>query len=211
MYTLLAHQKNEKSNLDHKETSHSSLRIPTEFLEEAMFAGGSFWGVEAVFGRVNGVFKTSTGYYGGNLRNPTYREVQNVSNVNTGHTEAVKVVYDKRIVSFTFLCEVFWDTHDSTNKEFLQFGVKTHRRSAIFYVNQEQRREALKSKVRRQMKLNSRIVTALLPSYTSEFFLAETCHQKHYLQTHHIRLCESLNLRSKEQFADSHSACKLNG
>ncbi|KAF3784155.1 Peptide methionine sulfoxide reductase [Nymphaea thermarum] len=119
MYVLLSHQKNEKANLDQKKTSCSSLCIPPEYLEEAMFAGGSFWGVEAAFGRVKGVAKTSTGYYGGSLRKPTYREVQNVSNVKTGHTEAVKVVYDKRIVSFTSLCEVFWDTHDPTDKEFL--------------------------------------------------------------------------------------------
>ncbi|XP_031500819.1 uncharacterized protein LOC116264633 [Nymphaea colorata] len=215
MYVLLSHQKNEKANLDQKKTSCSSLCIPPEYLEEAIFAGdisfGSFWGVEAAFGRVKGVAKTSTGYYGGNLRKPTHREVQNVSNVMTGHTEAVKVVYDKRIVSFTSLCEVFWDTHDPTDKEFLQFGVKTHLRSTIFYVNQEQRREALRSKVRRQMKLNRRIVTVILPSYTSEFFLAENCHQKYYLQKNHIWLCESLNLRSTEQFAASHAACKLNG
>ncbi|CAN6469971.1 unnamed protein product [Victoria cruziana] len=211
MYKLLSHQKSAKEDHHQRAATSSSLEIPSQFREAAIFAAGSFWTAEAAFGCVDGVLSTSTGYFGGTLRKPTYREVQNVSDANTGHTEAVKIVYDKRTVSFTSLCEVFWDTHDPTSKEFLQFGLSTHLRSAIFYANEEQRKEAMQSKVRRQMKLNRRIVTAILPGHSSDFFLAENCHQKYYLQKRHIRLCECLNLRSTEQFVDSHIACKLNG
>ncbi|XP_031489597.2 uncharacterized protein LOC116257124 [Nymphaea colorata] len=201
----------EKDDHNQRAATSSSSQIPSQFAEEAIFAAASFWTVEAAFGRVDGVLRTSTGYFGGIRRKPTYREVQNVSNANTGHTEAVKIVYDKRSVSFTSLCEVFWDTHDPTSKEFLQFGLSTHLRSAIFYANEGERKEAMQSKVRRQMKLNRRIVTAILPGHSLEFFLAENFHQKYYLQKRHIRLCECLNLRSTEQFVDSHVACKLNG
>ncbi|KAF3795144.1 Peptide methionine sulfoxide reductase [Nymphaea thermarum] len=225
MYQLLPRQMLEKDDHNQRAATSSSSQIPSQFAEEAIFAAASFWTVEAAFGRVDGVLKTSTGYFGGTLRKPTYREVQNVSNANTGHTEAVKIVYDKRSVSFTSLCEVFWDAHDPTSKEFLsffipidmkrggyqQFGLTTHLRSAIFYANEGERKEAMQSKVRRQMKLNRKIVTAILPGHSLEFFLAENFHQKYYLQKRHIRLCECLNLRSTEQFVDSHVACKLNG
>lgn len=95
-----------------------------------------------------------------------------------------------------------------------KFGVDTHYRSAIFYENEEERKQAQESKVRQQMKLNRRIVTKILPRHSSTnsgFYLAESHHQKYYLQRYHVRLCECLNLRSAEQFAGSHLACKLNG
>lgn len=91
------------------------------------------------------------------------------------------------------------------------FGVDTHYRSAIFYANEEQKKHALQTKIEHQMKLNRRIVTKILPYSTDFFFLAENQHQKYYLQKDYIRICESLNLRSTQQFIDSSVACKLNG
>nr|XP_029119637.1 peptide methionine sulfoxide reductase isoform X2 [Elaeis guineensis] len=184
---------------------------PQEFLKEAIFAAGSFWELETAFGRVDGVVRTAVGYYGGNHVKPSYKEVLDGS---TGHTEAVKVIYDTRNTSYKSLCKVFWASHDPTKKEYLKFGVNTHHRSAIFYENEEEKKQAQQSKVKQQMKLNRRIVTKILPCHSntvSGFYLAESHHQKYYLQRYHIRLCESLNLRSAEQFADSHLACKLNG
>nr|XP_010911632.2 peptide methionine sulfoxide reductase [Elaeis guineensis] len=184
---------------------------PPEFLKEAIFAAGSFWELEAAFGRVDDVVRTAVGYHGGTPVKPSYKEV---SEGNTGHTEAVKVTYDTRNTSYKSLCEVFWASHDPTKKEYLNFGVNTHYRSAIFYENEEERKQSQESKVRQQMKLNRRIVTKILPCHSgnnSGFYLAESHHQKYYLQRYHIRLCERLNLRSAEQFAGSHLACKLNG
>ncbi|KAF8378674.1 hypothetical protein HHK36_030023 [Tetracentron sinense] len=186
--------------------SSSMATIPLEFLDEAVFAGDSFWGLEAAFGRVDGVVKTATGYCGGTLKKPTHREVREA---RTGHTEAVKVIYDNRKFSYRSLCDLFWETHDPTNKEYLGFGVTTHHRSAIYYLKEDQRKQAQESKIRRQMKLNKRIVTKIIP-LDSEFFFAENQHQKYYLQKN-WRLCESLNLRSTEQFVESNIACKLNG
>ncbi|XP_010264762.1 PREDICTED: peptide methionine sulfoxide reductase-like isoform X2 [Nelumbo nucifera] len=203
MYHLLPQPKIHDFPLSHATTAPS---IPTEFLQEAVFAGGSFWGLEAAFGRLDGVVKTATGYCGGTLTKPTYREV---CEGRTGHTEAVKVIYDKRRMSYRSLCDFFWEFHDPTNKEYLNFGIIAHFRSAIFYANEEQRKQAQESKIRRQMKLNKRIVTKIIPC-GSDFFIAENQHQKYYLQKNY-RLCESLTLRSTEQFVDSDVACKLNG
>ncbi|XP_068636340.1 uncharacterized protein [Aristolochia californica] len=205
MYTLLS-----KPKIDPSEFGSSSVPCndhPVEFLEEGVFAGGDFWNLEAAFGRIDGVVKTATSYCGGTLKKPTHREV--IENV-TGHCEAVRVCYDKRKISFKSVSNAFWESHDPTNKEYLNFGVDTHHRSAIFYVNEGQRKQAQESKIRCQMKLNKRIVTKFLP-YASDFYLAETQNQKYYLQKSHIRLCESLNLRTAEHFANSLLACKLNG
>ena len=90
------------------------------------------------------------------------------------------------------------------------FGLSTHQRSAIFYTKEGERKEAQESKIRRQMRMNKRIVTKILAVGNSEFFLAENQHQKYYLQKYH-RLCGSLELRSTHQFVESTIACKLNG
>ncbi|XP_043694633.1 peptide methionine sulfoxide reductase A4, chloroplastic-like [Telopea speciosissima] len=203
MYQLLLQPKLE---IPPSETK-STLAVPLEFLGEAAFAGASFWGIEAAFGGVEGVVKTATGYCGGTFRKPSHREV--LEGI-TGHTESVKVIYDTRKITYRSLCDKFWETHDPTNKEYLSFGVSTHYRSAIFYATEEQRKQAQESKIRRQMKLNKRIVTKIIALDYSDFFHAENQHQKYYLQRNHW-LCGSLNLRSTEQFTDSTTASRLNG
>lgn len=95
-----------------------------------------------------------------------------------------------------------------------QFGVNTHYQSAIFYSNEEERQQARRSKVEKQMKLNRRIVTKIIYLHQSEgcaFYMAESSNQKYCLQKNHMHLCESLGLRSAQQLADSYLACKLNG
>ncbi|XP_021643947.2 uncharacterized protein LOC110637886 [Hevea brasiliensis] len=180
--------------------------VQPEFLSEAVFSGGSFWYLEAAFGRVDGVIKTATGYCRGTWEKPTYREVREG---RTGHTEAAKVIFDNRRLSYRFFCDIFWDTHDPTNKDYLNFCLSTHYRSAIFYYNEEERKQAHQSKIRRQMKLNKRIVTKIV-LLDSTFYMAENQNQKYYLQKRY-RVCESLSLRSTEQFVESNIACKLNG
>ncbi|KAK9271512.1 hypothetical protein L1049_001872 [Liquidambar formosana] len=207
MYKLLPQSKAQGPDFSISETT-SAATISSEFLCEAVFAGDSFWGLEAAFGLVDGVIKTAAGYCGGTLKKPTYREV---CDGRTGHTEAVKVIYDKRKTSYKSLCDAFWETHDPTNKEYLNFGISTHQRSAIFHRTEEERKQAQESKIRKQMKINRRIVTKSIPFSDSEsFFMAENHHQKYYLQKR-CRLCESLSLRSTEQFVESNIACKLNG
>ncbi|KAJ4707061.1 Peptide methionine sulfoxide reductase [Melia azedarach] len=191
-------------------TSHDipvSKITPEDFLSEAIFAGDSFVDLEAAFGRVDGVVKTATGYCGGTLKKPSYREV---CEGTTGHTEAVKVFHDKRKISYRSLCDIFWETHDPTNRNYLNFGLSTHQRSAIYYSKEEERKQAQESKIRRQMKLNKRIVTKII-KLDSDFYLAENQHQKYYLQKCCWLIRESLSLRSTSQFVESNIACKLNG
>ncbi|KAK9197127.1 hypothetical protein WN943_005261 [Citrus x changshan-huyou] len=187
-------------------TSQVSVSEPANFFSEAVFAGGNFLDLEAAFGRLNGVMRTATGYCGGTLKKPTYREV---CEGITGHTEAVKVFYDKQTISYKSLCDIFWETHDPTNRNYLNFGLSTHLKSAIYYGNEEERKQAQESKIRRQMKLNKRIVTKII-QFDSEFCMAENQFQKNYLQKC-CWLCESLSLRSTVQFVESNIACKLNG
>ncbi|XP_059294931.1 uncharacterized protein LOC132048001 [Lycium ferocissimum] len=208
-YKLLGRSKAQDSNPISENNLSNDNNIPAEFLCHAIFAGDRFHDIEAAYGRVEGVVRTATGYFGGTIRKPSLREV---SAGTTGHTEAVKITYDKRIVSYTSLCDFFWGTHDPTNKNFLKFGLSTHLRSAIFCSTEEERKQAQQSKIRRQMKLNTRILTkiTLFSKENCEFFLAENQYQKYYLQKHY-RLCESLSLRSTEQFVESYIACELNG
>ncbi|XP_021862687.2 uncharacterized protein [Spinacia oleracea] len=205
MYEILP-QINDFSEIP-KTLLQQSQQVPPQFLKAAIFAGGSFMLLEAAFGSINGVIKTSTGYFGGSLRKPSYKEV---CAGGTGHTEAVKVEYDSKIISFSSLCDLFWGIHDPTNKDYLNFGLSTHERSVNFYSTEEERKEAQKSKIRKQMGINKRIVTKILSMENSELFLAENQYQKYYLQKHH-KLCGSLGLRSTLQFVDSNIACKLNG
>ncbi|KAK6927921.1 Peptide methionine sulfoxide reductase MsrA domain [Dillenia turbinata] len=194
-------------SVDYDDTFASSNdSVPSEFLSEAVFAGDCFWGLEAALGLLDGVVKTVTGYFGGTFPKPNHKEV---CEGTTCHTEAVKVYFDKRKVSYKSLCDTFWDTHDPTNKEYLNFGISTHYRSVIYYGSEEERKEAMESKIRRQMKLNKRIVTKII-RVDGDFYVAENCHQKYYLQKK-WRICESLGLRSSEQLVESNISCKLNG
>ena len=101
-------------------------------LEKASFAAGCFWGVQAAFDKIKGVVKTTVGYTGGNLKNPSYEDV--CSN-KTGHAEAILAEFNSKIVSYEKLLEIFWKIHDPTtlNKQGLDIG--TQYRNAIFYFN----------------------------------------------------------------------------
>ncbi|XP_054780941.1 uncharacterized protein LOC129288414 [Prosopis cineraria] len=147
--------------------------------EFVLIVADSLWKMEPEYGRVEGVIRTLTGYCG-------------VCEGRTGHTKAVKVIYDKTKVTFQSLCDHFWEIHDPTKKDCLNVGVDTHKRSAIFYKNESEREQARESKVRKQMRLNKRIVTQIL-ELDSEFFEAVDQHQKVYLQKH-FTICAHLGL-----------------
>jgi peptide-methionine (S)-S-oxide reductase len=141
----------------------------------ATFAGGCFWCVEADFDKVEGVMRTTSGYTGGKLANPTYNDV---GRGGTGHTEAVEIVYDTAKVTFEKLLDVFWHNHDplAKNRQFCDRGDQY--RPAIFYHDDEQRRLAEASKAKYQPRFQQPIQTEIVTA--GPFYKAEDYHQDYY-------------------------------
>lgn len=145
--------------------------------DTATFAGGCFWCMEPPFDRLDGVISTTSGYTGGHVKDPTYKEV---SHGGTGHAEAVQIIYDPKIVSYTKLLDVFWHNVDPTNAhgQFCDNGDQY--RSEIFYHNEEQRRLAVASEqnLEKNKPFKAPIVTRIVPATT--FYPAEEYHQDYY-------------------------------
>lgn len=162
-----------------KEKNKANMSDTTTHYDTATLGAGCFWCVEAIFQDLNGVISVASGYSGGGISNPTYREV---CSGRTGHAEVCQIVYDPKILSFDELLEVFWTTHDPTTLNQQGADVGTQYRSAIFYHTDEQRKTAEKYK----QKLNEAnaypkpIVTEIAP-YTA-FYKAEDYHQNYYNQ-----------------------------
>jgi peptide-methionine (S)-S-oxide reductase len=147
----------------------------------AVFAGGCFWGIEAVFEHLKGVKSAVSGYAGGGLASPSYQEV---STGSTGHAEAVQVVYDPAQISYEQLLHVFFSVaHDPTQLNRQGPDVGTQYRSAIFYADGEQHRaaEAYVAQLRAAKAFPRPIVTEI--SALKGFYPAESYHQ-HYLMRH---------------------------
>lgn len=143
----------------------------------AIFAGGCFWCVEEAFDPVEGVISTTSGYIGGVKPRPSYEEV---SAGGTGHAEAVQVVYDPAKVTYEKLLEVFWRNIDPLTAD-AQFCDKGDQyRSAIFYVNEEQKRlaEASKAALEKSERFKAPIVTQIVAA--APFYAAEDYHQDYY-------------------------------
>ncbi len=148
--------------------------------EVAILAGGCFWGVEEIVRKLPGVLDTEVGYTGGSLPEPTYRDV---ARGDTGHAEAVKVVFDPRVLAFEDLLGYFFRLHDPTTRNRQGNDIGTQYRSAIFYLDDRQREvaERVKAKVARSGKWEGEIVTEIVPA--DRFYPAEEYHQD-YLQKH---------------------------
>ena len=146
--------------------------------EKATFAAGSFWDVEAVFRRVDGVLETVTGYTGGSVPDPTYEQV---GTGTTGHVEAVGLVFDPAVVPYDKLLDLFWEMHDPTRTDGQGDFTGSQYRPAIFWHTEEQRVTAMASRDRLAAsgKYGDKpVVTEILPA--SEFWRAEEHHQRFY-------------------------------
>jgi peptide-methionine (S)-S-oxide reductase len=165
-------QKYMTSSLTASTTEETTLRTDT-----ATFGTGCFWCTEAIFQQLEGVLKVSSGYSGGHVKNPTYKEV---CEGTTGHAECVEIVYDPQKISFDELLEVFWQTHDPTTLNRQGNDVGTQYRSAIFYHNADQKAKAEKYKAEldKSGAWDKHIVTEITPA--SEFYVAENYHQDYY-------------------------------
>jgi peptide-methionine (S)-S-oxide reductase len=149
----------------------------TKTFATATFAGGCFWCMEPPFDKLEGVVSTISGYTGGQKKNPTYKEV---SAGETGHAEAVQVVYDPKKISYEKLLNVFWHNIDPTVKDqqFCDHG--NQYRTGIFYHDAEQRRlaETSKAALAKSKPFKAELVTEIVAA--GEFYAAEDYHQDYY-------------------------------
>jgi peptide-methionine (S)-S-oxide reductase len=154
-------------------------------MAQATFAAGCFWGVEEAFREIPGVISTTVGYTGGTMKNPTY---QDVCSGRTGHAEALEVEFDPARVSYLELLAMFWKSHDPTTLNRQGPDVGSQYRSAIFYHDAEQEKEARESKslLEKEKIFKRPIVTEITPA--TEFYRAEDYHQR-YFERRGIRSC----------------------
>jgi peptide-methionine (S)-S-oxide reductase len=148
--------------------------------ETAIFAAGCFWGVEETYRQMPGVISTEVGYTGGTATDPTYEQV---CTDQTGHAEAVKIVFDPSKLSYEKLVEVFYDNHNPTTKNQQGPDFGSQYRSAIFFVSPEQEKIA-KAVTDAQGKLGKwggrPIVTQIVPA--APFYSGEDYHQKYLMK-----------------------------
>ena len=146
-------------------------------IDTAVFGAGCFWCVEAIFQQLKGVIKVIPGYSGGQIKNPSYREV---CSGKTGHAEVCEIIFDTEVISFDELLEVFWLIHDPTSLDRQGNDVGTQYRSVIFYLNSRQSETAQEYK---NMLTNSgaykRPIVTDIARFT-EFYKAEDYHQYYY-------------------------------
>jgi peptide-methionine (S)-S-oxide reductase len=156
-------------------------------MNKAIVAGGCFWCTEAVFQRVKGVESVTSGFCGGRIKNPPYREVVQG---RTGHAEAIEILYDEQIVSYKELIEVFMATHDPTTLNRQGYDIGTHYRSAVFYKNEEQQQTALVviNELTASKTFGEAIVTEIAPA--TVFYPAEEIHGNYYNNNREQGYCQ---------------------
>ena len=155
--------------------------------EEATFGAGCFWCTEAIYEQINGIVDVEAGFSGGDVKNPSYREV--VSG-KTGHAEVARIKYDPDVISYGELLEVFWHTHNPTTLNRQGADIGTQYRSAIFYHSEEQKRVAEKSleKTDNSDLWDDPIVTEISP--LENYYTAENYHQNYYENNPNAGYCQ---------------------
>lgn len=166
-------------------------------LETITLGAGCFWCVEAVFQKLKGVESVVSGYSGGHIKNPAYREV---CNGVTGHAEVVHIQFDPSVVSLADILQVFWQTHDPTTLNRQGNDIGTQYRSAIFYHNEQQRQiaELYKSELDQSQTFNAPIVTEI--TAFKNFYVAEDYHQNYFNQHGDEPYCQYVVRPKVEKF-----------
>jgi len=147
-------------------------------MQTAVFGMGCFWGAERKFWEADGVYSTAVGYAGGDIAHPTYREV---CSGRTNHAEVVLVVFDPAVISFEQLLKIFWENHDPTQGNRQGADVGSQYRSTVYYVDDEQKALAIKTRDTYQPLLTEAhykpITTEIAP--LTDFYYAEDYHQQY--------------------------------
>lgn len=165
--------------------------------EVATLAGGCFWCVEAIFQQLEGVLKVESGYAGGKIKNPTYKQV---CEGETGHAEVIQIIFDLDKITFKQLLEVFFKTHDPTTLNRQGADEGTQYRSSVFYHSPEQKETAAKiiKELETSGAYSNKIVTLLEP--ISDFYVAEDYHQNYFNQNGHNPYCNMVVRPKVEKF-----------
>lgn len=168
-------------------------------LQKATFGSGCFWCTEAVFELVDGVSTVTSGYAGGNIKNPTYEEV---CSEKSGHAEAVRLTFDPEVITYDELLEIFWKTHYPTTLNRQGNDAGTQYRSVIFYHSEEQKQLAkkYKSALDKSGAWEHPIVTEILPA--TEFYNAEDYHQDYYTNNPNQGYCAFIIAPKVEKFKE---------
>lgn len=171
--------------------------------QKATFGGGCFWCTEAVFLDLKGVSKVESGYSGGKVKNPTYREV---CSGLTGYAEVIQITYDPSLISYESLLEVFWNTHDPTtlNKQGADEG--TQYRSVVFFHDEEQKRiaELYKKQLEASHVFKNPIVTEISPLIN--YYPAENYHQNYFALNPQQGYCQYVIRPKVEKFRKQFAA-----
>ena len=173
----LANCEPKKSMMPENEKAAAEMPKVPEGAEVATVAGGCFWCVEAVFKQIEGVISVTSGYTGGNKKDPTYEDI---CNGGTNHAEATLIVFDPKKITYERVLAWFWDAHDPTTLNRQGNDVGTQYRSAIYYHSDEQKKIAEASKAAAQANFKDPIVTEITKA--SEFYPAERYHQNYYAE-----------------------------
>jgi peptide-methionine (S)-S-oxide reductase len=174
----------------------SNQPIP-EGSQLATFGSGCFWCTEAIFLDVKGVLKVQSGYSGGTVENPTYKQV---CTGTTGHAEVVQITYDPSVISYDELLEIFWHTHDPTTLNRQGNDVGTQYRSVIFFHNDEQKKlaEHYKQKLNEEKVYDNPVITEIVPF--KAFYVAEDYHQNYYALNGNAPYCTFVIQPKVEKF-----------
>mgnify|MGYP001819798621 CR=1 FL=1 len=179
---LSAEEKKENDEITMNSTEQKNLELAT-------FGNGCFWCTEAIFEQLEGVYKVESGYAGGKVKNPSYKEV---CTGNTGHAEVIRLSYDPKQISYRELLDVFFNTHDPTTLNRQGADVGTQYRSAIFYHNDEQKAEAEKmiADLEKANVFDNKIVTEITP--INNYYVAENYHQDYYNNNKNAGYCRAV-------------------
>ena len=165
--------------------------------ELAIFGGGCFWCVEAIFERVSGVLEAESGYSGGTVANPDYKMV---TSGTTGHAEVVQITFDPEVISYLELLEIFFKTHDPTTLNRQGADVGTQYRSIVLYHNEQQRKlaEQIIEELDSEGIWEDPIVTEVVPF--EHFYSAEAYHQEYYENNPNAGYCRVVITPKVEKF-----------
>jgi peptide-methionine (S)-S-oxide reductase len=157
---------------------------PSGKTESAVIGGGCFWCVEAQYKMLKGVQKVVSGYAGGTLDNPTYKQV---CNGDTGHAEVIRIDYDPDIITFKDIIDLFWLAHDPTTLNRQGNDEGPQYRSTIMYSSEEQKKIAEASMAEAQKEIQGKIVTEIVP--LKKFYPAEDNHQDYFANNPYQGYC----------------------